>query len=116
MHEQPTPLSHLSPDERILLIKLIDTTASLAEKIERRLPRSLKSEHFVLEKLSPSAWQSLFWRHQADLAPADREALSLRASLADVSTTLRAALHQIEQSEKTTPPNLTLKRQKRVEL
>jgi hypothetical protein len=100
--------------ERALLVKLIDTTATLAEKIERRLPRSLKSEQFVLDKHSPCAWQALFWKHQADLASADREALSLRASLADVATTLRAAMHQIEQSEKTTPPDLTLKKQKRV--
>jgi hypothetical protein len=106
----------LDPVERALLCKIIDTTATLAERIERRLPRSLKSEHFVLEKLSPSAWQSLFWRHQAHVAPAVREALSMRASLADVSSTLRSALHQVEQSEKTTPPDLSLRKVKRVEL
>ena len=111
-----TTLQFLDPSERALLVKLIDTTTTLAERIERRLPRSLRSEQFVLDKHSPCAWQALFWRHQADLASADREALSLRASLADVSTTLRAAMHQIEQSEKTTPPNLTLKKQRRVTL
>ena len=102
--------------ERSLLIKLIDTTALLAAQVEQKIPPVIRGEHRQLSHHTPSPWQSLYWKYKDELDPPALDALSLRATLANVSGLLHAAQHQLEESEKTEPPDLTLKKIRRVEL
>jgi hypothetical protein len=112
----PDSVPLLLPDERALLVKLIDTTHTLAARIEQRLPRSLRAEHWQLDKHSPAPWQTLYWKHIQHVDPNVRECLSLRANLADIAAILHASSHQLGEAEKTAAPNLTLATVKRVTL
>lgn len=109
----------LSPAERGLLVKLIDTGEALARAMEARLPPVIGTQHWIREKHSPSPWDDLYWQYlcpdQHGLAPLAREefeALSLRATLAKIGVMLASALHQSEQAVKGAP-DLRLKKQKR---
>lgn len=108
------PLPVLAPHEEFLLKTLIENTALLATRIERRLPSAIKAEQWQLSQHSPDPWNTLYWKRQAELSSSDREALLLRATLATVSVELRAAQHSIHRSEKGTEPDLSLRKVKRL--
>lgn len=115
MEETKTLLTILSLEEQAQLATLIATTTQLAKRVEKHLPSGLCIDSNILSMHSPTPWSVQYWRLKDTCGTEEREWLSLRATLEKVGMELHAVAHEIAESEKTTPPDTSLKKVKRVE-